>query len=123
MHIHHYTSRSTLQSTKNLPAIILAIHSKPLGNPCRKPQINSNQRMSLPRTALDLIKHAACRFAGAVRNGWLGAGVLLLAAGAGLVNAQVQLILIRFQDEPNSGRVAAWLDHAGSIYSSLSGRK
>jgi hypothetical protein len=33
-----------------------------------------------------------------------------------------QLILIRFQDEPNSGRVGAWQDHAGLIHSSLSGR-
>ena len=33
------------------------------------------------------------------------------------------LILIRFQDEPNSGRVSAWQDHAGLIHSSLSGRK
>ena len=33
------------------------------------------------------------------------------------------LILIRFQDEPNSGRVGAWQDHAGLIHSSLSGRK
>ena len=32
------------------------------------------------------------------------------------------LILIRFQDEPNSGRVPAWQDHAGSIHSLLSGR-
>ena len=33
------------------------------------------------------------------------------------------LILIRFQDEANSGRVGAWQDHAGLIHSSLSGRK
>jgi hypothetical protein len=33
------------------------------------------------------------------------------------------LILIRFQDETNSGRVAAWQDHAGLIQSSFSGRK
>jgi hypothetical protein len=33
------------------------------------------------------------------------------------------LILIRFQDEPNSGRVGAWQDHAGLIHSPLSGRK
>ena len=32
------------------------------------------------------------------------------------------LILIRFQDEPNSGRVSAWQDHAGLIHSLLSGR-
>ena len=36
---------------------------------------------------------------------------------------QLLLILIRFQDEPNSGRVGAWQDHAGLIHSSLSGRK
>jgi len=34
----------------------------------------------------------------------------------------VPLILIRFQDEPNSGRVSAWQDHAGLIHSLLSGR-
>src|ERR1019366_3075510 len=34
-----------------------------------------------------------------------------------------RLILMRFQDEPNSGRVGAWQDHAGLIHSSLSGRK
>jgi hypothetical protein len=28
------------------------------------------------------------------------------------------LILIRFQDETNSGRVPAWQDHVGSIHSS-----
>src|ERR1035437_1388999 len=32
------------------------------------------------------------------------------------------LILMRFQDEPNSGRVSAWQDHAGLIHSWLSGR-
>jgi hypothetical protein len=32
------------------------------------------------------------------------------------------LILIRFQDEPNSGRVLAWQDHAGLIHSLLSVR-
>ena len=32
------------------------------------------------------------------------------------------LILIRFQDEPNSGRVSAWQDHAGLIHSLFSGR-
>jgi arylsulfatase A len=32
------------------------------------------------------------------------------------------LILIRFQDEPNSGSVSAWQDHAGLIHSLLSGR-
>jgi hypothetical protein len=26
------------------------------------------------------------------------------------------LILTRFQDEPNSGRVGAWQDHAGLIH-------
>ncbi len=31
---------------------------------------------------------------------------------------QQQLILIRFQDEPNSGRVVAWQDHVGLIQSS-----
>ena len=36
--------------------------------------------------------------------------------------AGMALILIRFQDEPNSGRVAAWQDHAGLIHSLLSGR-
>jgi hypothetical protein len=34
-----------------------------------------------------------------------------------------RLILMRFQDEPNSGRVSAWQDHAGLIHSLLSGRK
>ena len=29
---------------------------------------------------------------------------------------------IRLPDEPNSGRVSAWQDHAGSIHSLLSGR-
>ena len=29
----------------------------------------------------------------------------------------VTLILIRFQDESNSGRVSAWRDHAGLIHS------
>ena len=33
-----------------------------------------------------------------------------------------ELILIRFQDEPNSGRVSAWQDHAGLIHSLFSGR-
>jgi hypothetical protein len=37
--------------------------------------------------------------------------------------AMLALILIRFQDETNSGRVAAWQDHAGLIQSSFSGRK
>ena len=32
------------------------------------------------------------------------------------------VILIRFQDETNSGRVWAWQDHAGLIHSLLSGR-
>ena len=32
------------------------------------------------------------------------------------------LILMRFQDEPNSGKVTAWQDHAGLIHSLLSGR-
>jgi hypothetical protein len=32
------------------------------------------------------------------------------------------LILIRFQDEPKGGRVAAWQDHVGLIQLSLSGR-
>jgi hypothetical protein len=33
------------------------------------------------------------------------------------------LILIRFQDEPNSGRITAWQDPVGLIHSSLNGRK
>ena len=33
-----------------------------------------------------------------------------------------ELILMRFQDEPNSGRVSAWQDHAELIHSLLSGR-
>jgi hypothetical protein len=41
---------------------------------------------------------------------------------AGATTASL-LILIRFQDEPNGGRVGAWQDHAGLIHSSLSGRK
>ena len=41
------------------------------------------------------------------------------ADGAGASRA---LILIRFQDEPNSGRVLAWQDHAGLIHSLLSVR-
>ena len=32
------------------------------------------------------------------------------------------LILMRFQDEPNSGKVSAWQDHAGLIHLLLSGR-
>jgi hypothetical protein len=32
------------------------------------------------------------------------------------------LILMRFQDESNSGSVSAWQDHAGLIHSLLSGR-
>ena len=32
--------------------------------------------------------------------------------------ARDPLILIRFQDETNSGRVPAWQDHVGSIHSS-----
>jgi len=32
------------------------------------------------------------------------------------------LILMRFQDEPNSGRFPAWQEHAGLIHSLLSGR-
>ena len=36
--------------------------------------------------------------------------------------AMERLILIRFQNEPNSGRVSAWQDHAGLIHSLLSGR-
>jgi hypothetical protein len=35
---------------------------------------------------------------------------------------QAVLILMRFQDEPNSARVSAWQDHAGLIPSLLSGR-
>ena len=35
---------------------------------------------------------------------------------------QTILILIRFQDEPNSGRVSAWQVHAGLIHSLFSGR-
>jgi hypothetical protein len=31
---------------------------------------------------------------------------------------QKRLILIRFQDETNGGKVSAWQDHAGLIYSS-----
>jgi hypothetical protein len=34
----------------------------------------------------------------------------------------IGVILIRFQDEPNGGRVSAWQDHAGLIRSLLSGR-
>ena len=37
-------------------------------------------------------------------------------------SAADRLILIRFQDEPNSGRVSAWQDHAGLIHSLFSGR-
>ena len=48
------------------------------------------------------------------------------ANGAALVTALrhlgFALILIRFQDESNSGRVSAWQDHAGLIHSLLSGR-
>lgn len=35
---------------------------------------------------------------------------------------QQQLILIRYQDETNYGRVDAWQDHAGSMHKSSSGR-
>jgi len=36
---------------------------------------------------------------------------------------EVPLILIRYQDETNSGRVSAWQDHVGLIHSLSSGRK
>jgi hypothetical protein len=42
--------------------------------------------------------------------------------GTVIIRTSIQLILIRFQDEPNSGRVSAWQDHAGLIHSLLSGR-
>ena len=41
---------------------------------------------------------------------------------SGFRTAYQRLILMRFQDEPNSGRVSAWQDHAGLIHSLLSGR-
>ena len=37
-------------------------------------------------------------------------------------DARSFVILIRFQDELNIGRVSAWQDHAGLIHSLLSGR-
>ena len=35
-----------------------------------------------------------------------------------LLTANLLLILVRFQDETNCGRVLAWDDHAGLIHSS-----
>jgi CRISPR-associated protein Cas1 len=47
---------------------------------------------------------------------------LLAKVLTGEIPEYVPLILIRFQDEPNSGRVLAWQDHAGLIHSLLSVR-
>ena len=77
----------------------------------------------LPPTAVQLLNAPANTTAYEYQT----ASFVVTAYGSGPLSYQWYfgtnvLILIRFQDEPNSGRVLAWQDHAGLIHSLLSGR-
>ena len=103
---------SVLSSSANYPIAVSGFNAGVIA-PCYA-------TVAAPKaTAFDLPNNWC--FYQAALNGNSAAGGT--GGGQGLPSGGAVLILIRFQDEANSGRVGAWQDHAGLIHSSLSGRK